>query len=127
MGLREQAAADNRAILEDSAAGFGWPITVTSPAGTDTAELTGYSNDIHQAVDADTGMLVSGRTVSCTLSIASLAAAGFGIPQGSAESTSRPWVVEFSDVGGRAYRLKVRESRPDRALNCVLCILEDIR
>jgi hypothetical protein len=127
VGLREQAAADNRAILEDSAAGFGWPMTVTSPGGTDTAAIVGYSNDISQAIDADTGMLVSGRTVSCTLSIASLAAAGLGIPQGIADSNARPWVIEFSDVGGRSYRLKVRESRPDRALNCVLCILEDFR
>jgi hypothetical protein len=126
VGLREQAAADNRAILEDSAAGFGWPITVTDPHGNGGA-LVGYSNDISQAIDADTGMLVSGRSVSATLSIASLTAAGLGIPQGIIESNSRPWVLEFSDVGGKAYRLKVRESRPDRALNCVLCILEDIR
>jgi hypothetical protein len=123
VGLREQAAADNRAILEDSAAGFGWPITVTDPNG-NTAARIGFSNDIAQAIDADTGMLVSGRSVSCTLSIASLVAVGLGVPQGIAESNSRPWVIEFSDVGGRPYRMKVRESRPDRSLGCVLCILE---
>jgi hypothetical protein len=123
VGLREQAAADNRAILEDSAAGFGWPITVTDPH-TNRGSLVGYSNDIAQAIDADTGMLVTARSVSVTLSIASLASVGLGVPQGIAESSSRPWVIEFLDVAGRAYRTKVRESRPDRSLGCVLCILE---
>jgi hypothetical protein len=126
VGLREQAAADNRAILEDSAAGFGWPITVTDPNGNAAARI-GFSNDIAQAIDADTGMLVSGRSVSCTLSIASLVAVGLGVPQGIADSNSRPWVIEFNDVGGQAYRFKVRECRPDRSLGCVLCVLEDYR
>jgi hypothetical protein len=127
VGLREQAAADLKLILEDSAAGFGWPITVTSPNGTDTAELTGYSNDIAQAIDPETGMLVSGRVASVVLSIGTLEDAGFTeVPRGTAESSGRPWVIEFADINGAPHRFKVREARRDRALGCVVCILENI-
>lgn len=122
MGLREQAAADNRAILEDTA-GFGWPIRVTDPAGT-VAELVGVSTDVFQAIDPGTGQIVSGRSAEVTLSIAALTAAGLGMPKGEADATKKPWRIRFNDVAGAAYEFAVAEARPDRTLGCVLCVLE---
>jgi hypothetical protein len=127
VGLREQAAADNRAILEDSAAGFGWPMVVTDPHG-NYASLVGFSNDIAQAIDPDTGMLVTGRVATCTISIGALIEAGFAdLPRGIAETNRRPWQIEFADINGAPHRFKVREGRADRAIGCVVCILEDFR
>lgn len=126
MGLREQAAADLRGILEDQGAGFGWPITVTSPTG-QTLAMVGFSTDIGQSIDPETGLAVAGRRASVALSIERLTAAGMQIPKGIASSTSKPWVVQFDDVGGTVYVFKVSEAMPDRAIGCVTCFLESYR
>jgi hypothetical protein len=124
MGLREQAAADARAILEDAAAGFGWPITVRDPEQR-TAELVGFSNDIHQTIDPQTGMVVSGRLASVALSVAALTEAGFTtLPKSVAETSRFPWVVRFNDLSGRRHTFKVREANPDRGLGIITCTLE---
>ena len=123
MSLRELAELDLTAILNDSVTGFGWPITVTDPAGL-SAALTGFSNDISQLIDPSTGQMVSGRLASVALAISSLTAAGFALPQGIANTSAKPWVVHFDDINGNAYDFKVRSSDPDRALGLVVCILE---
>ena len=43
MGIRELAARDNRAILNDDAAGFAWPIELIDPATGQSAQLKGPS------------------------------------------------------------------------------------
>ncbi len=126
MGLRETAAADNRAILEDSAGGFGWPVTVRDSSGLE-ASLVGFSGDISQAIDVETGQLVSGRQAHVTLSLATLAAAGLGVPSGVAERDRRPWVVKFNDIAGESHTFKVSDARPDRTIGCVVCTLEAYR
>lgn len=123
MGLREIAETDLSFILEDSVFGFGWSITVTDPDGT-TAALIGFSNDIAQLIDPDTGQAVSGRLASAVLRTSSLTAAGFGLPVGIADSGSKPWLIQFDDINGTAHTFKVAQSNPDRALGVVSCVLE---
>ena len=122
MSLRAQAAADLLAIVED-AAGFGWPITVTNPAGT-AADLTGLSADIGQMIDPETGIAVVGRKASVALAIASLTAAGLALPIGISSTASKPWRVTFNDLAGGTHEFKVSEAMPDRAIGVVTCILE---
>jgi hypothetical protein len=126
VSLRELAAADLKVILEDSATGFGWAITVTNPEGTE-ATLTGFSTDIGQTIDPDTGQAVSGRRASVAIAIASLTDAGLGLPRSIADSGSRPWVIVFDDIHGTSHRFKVAESMPDRAAGVVTCLLEAYR
>ena len=123
MSLRALAEADLGVILEDSIHGFGWPITVTAPDGA-TALLTGYSDDISQIIDPDTGQAVSGRLASVGLRISSLTAANLTLPQGIADASSKPWIIEFNDINGNAFKFKVLQSNPDRALGLVVCLLE---
>jgi hypothetical protein len=123
MGLRAQAAADLRSILEDSTAGFGWPITITNPAGA-TASLTGFTNDISKFTDPSTGMMVGGRSTEISIPIAALVAAGLGQPDNIDDSASKPWVVAFNDVQGNAYTFKVCDASPDATLGVVVCSLE---
>lgn len=123
MGLRETAETDLAFILEDAETGFGWSISVTDPAGT-TEELTGFSNDIAQLIDPDTGQAVSGRLASAVLRISSLTAAGLALPVGIADSASKPWIVVFNDINGTAHTFKVAQSNPDRALGIVSLLLE---
>lgn len=123
MNLRVQAEADAKAILEDGLLGFGWPITVTDPLGT-AGSLTGFSNDIAELIDPDTGQAVSGRLATVALSISSLTDAGLGLPVGIADSTSKPWLMAFDDINGNPFVFKVQKSNPDRALGIITCILE---
>lgn len=122
MGLREQAAADALRILEDQC-GFGWPITLTNPDGA-TLRLTGFSNDIGQTIDADTGMLVSGRQASIALPLRRLKGEQWDIPRMIADQSLKPWIVTFDDVVGESRTFKVRETLPDRALGVIVCMLE---
>lgn len=123
MNLRQQANADLEAILGDASAGFGWAISVTSPAGV-TAALTGFSTDIGHVLDPSTGTMVAGRRASVALSIAKLALAGLGIPRGVSDQSAKPWVVVFADIAGVTRTFKVTESMPDQAIGIVTCILE---
>lgn len=123
MGLRDQAEQDLGAILEDSVSGFGWPVTLTDPTGL-SAALVGYSDDISQIIDPDTGQVVSGRLASAVFRISSLVTAGFTLPRGIVDQASKPWLVAFNDINGNAYTFKIRQSDPDRALGLVVCILE---
>lgn len=125
MSLREQAAADLQAIVEDST-GFGWPIQVTNPAGL-SAALTGLSTDIHTTIDPETGQAVSGRRASIALVLASLTAAELGMPRGIADSGSKPWIVTFDDISGASHTFKIAEALPDRAIGVVVCFLEPYR
>jgi hypothetical protein len=115
MGLREIAEQDLGAIIEDDVHGFGWTISVTDPAGVNVPDLVGFSDDIAQLIDPDTGQAVSGRLASC---------AGLGLPQGVADAGIKPWLVAFLDINGNAYTFKVAQSNPDRALGIVTCVLE---
>ncbi len=123
MGLRQIAEADLGLILEDNITGFGFSIIVTDPSGT-VRPLTGFSDDIAQIIDPDTGQAVSGRLASVALRISSLTAAGLGLPVGIADAAIKPWLVEFDDINGNPFKFKVAQSNPDRALGMVILILE---
>lgn len=123
MGLRTQAEADLEFILEDAVFGFGYSITVTDPDGL-SKPLTGFSNDIAQIIDPDTGQAVSGRLASAVLRISSLTAAGLGLPVGIPETTLKPWLITFDDINGNPFTFKVSQSNPDRSLGIVSLILE---
>lgn len=122
MSLREQAATDLHTILTDQD-DFGWPITVTDPDGT-SASLVGFSGDIFQTIDPDTGQAIAGRNAHVAISKKSLSDAGLGEPRGIADNTIKPWKVSFDDTNGVTYNFKVLEAMPDRTIGVVTCMLE---
>lgn len=122
MGLRETAKVDLKNILEDTV-GFGWPITVTDPTKK-IGNLTGFSNDISELIDPDTGQPVSGRFASIALSISSLTEKGLGLPEGVSDTSNKPWLIAFDDINGNPFTFRVKKSSPDRALGIITCILE---
>ncbi len=123
MSLRLIAEQDLGLILEDTTTGFGYPITITDPNGI-VGALTGFSDDIAQVIDPDTGEAVSGRLASISVRIALLTANGLGLPQGIADAGIKPWIVEFDDINGNPHKFKVSQSNPDRAAGLVTCLLE---
>jgi len=123
MNLRLQAELDLSFILEDATNGFGWPATITDPSGK-TDSFVVQSNDISQIIDPDTGQAVSGRSASASVRISTLTAKGFALPQGIADSGSKPWIIEFDDISLNPFKFKVAQSNPDRTLGIVSCLLE---
>ena len=127
MGLRSIAEQDLAVVLEDATTGFGWAITLTDPAGASKA-LVGHSSDISQVIDPDTGAAISGRLASAVLRLSSISDADPGpalaIPVGIADTSQKPWLVQFDDINGNSYTFKVKTSDPDRALGVVVLILE---
>lgn len=124
MGLRETAESDLAFILEDKISGFGFDITVTNPAGT-VVNFIGFSNDISQIVDPDTGMIISGRAASVAIRMTSLNTAFSNVlPVGVSDASIKPWIVEFLDIGGASHKFKVIKSNPDRALGVVTLVLD---
>jgi len=128
MNLRELAEQDLGRIVENADTGFGWAITLTDPAGfSSSGPLTGLSDDIAQVIDPETGQAVSGRLASVALRISTLMVEGYTMPKGIADSSKKPWLVEFEDINGNPYKFKITESNPDRALGLVTCLLETYR
>ena len=123
MNIRAMAKADNKAILNDGASGFGCPIILTSPEEV-SVPLTGFSNDIAQIIDPDTGTAVSGRLISAVLHTQDILDAGLVIPRGISDGAKKPWLVAFADINGVEATYKVRNSNPDRALGEVSLILQ---
>lgn len=124
MNLRLLAEQDFGRILEDEAAGFGWPVVLTSPDGV-SAPLRGLTNDISVAVDPDTGELISGRSATVTIRIAKIRAAGFKEnPRGVSSRSSKPWTVLFKDINGVPIVFKVMRTNPDRTIGGLVMILE---
>jgi hypothetical protein len=122
MGLRETAALDAQRIQED-AAGFRWPMTITAPDGGE-AEVYGLSQDIHLSIDPETGQTVAGRQCTASVSLLSLAAAGMSIPKGEARQGKKPYLVEFKDISGALHVFKVAQAHPDQTLGNVIMGLE---
>ena len=129
MNLRELAESDLNIILEDDVNGFGWAITLIDPDGQSSDDLVpdglkGYSNDISQVIDPDTGQIVSGRSASVAIRISTLLNNGMTLPVGIADTTLKPWQVVFNDINGNSFTFKVQQSNPDRTLGIVSLLLE---
>lgn len=121
MGLRDQAKADAKAILNDAVGGAGWNLSLFDPASPTVAvPFVGFVNDIGLTIDPDTNEYVSGRRVTVALSLTDIDEAELsGMPDAVADTTGRPWVVEFDDA-----TWKVARSMPDRTVNILLLELE---
>ena len=118
--LYAQAAADTKAILEDSASGFGVPMVLTNPDGV-TQNITGHAADIGNTIDPETGQNISGRIVHVSLPTESLT---IGRPRGVPDEGSSPWLVELQLPGEeQPQTFKIFESMPDR-VGIIVCFCE---
>jgi len=129
VNLRAQAESDLNSILKDADNGFGWSIEFVSPAG-DFVSLLGFSNDIGQAIDPETGQPVAGRTVTVSVPIKDFEDRGLSLPTGITQTNSRPWCVSFMELPGsqsRPVNFRVVNTLPDRGIGMLVCYLEGIR
>ena len=125
MSLRLEIEADLAETMEDEDCGFAWPITLIDPGQNTSSGLYGLSTDISQAIDPDTGLLMTGRSASVSLRMSTLKSQGFSIPRGIADETLKPWVVKFNDILGTECTFKIFKTEPDYAMGLVVCFLEN--
>ena len=123
MGLRQEVRRNAHLMLTDCAHGFAWPLVVTNPDGK-SVRLYGFSTDISDLIDPETGQAISGRQAEVVLSMDSLSASGMKHPAYIADSGSKPWTITFDDIEGKPHAFKVMRSAPDRTTGIVLCFLE---
>ena len=130
MGLRAQAAADAKAILNDATSGAGWTVDLYDPAAPTVAvSFVGFTGDIAFTLDPDTDDFVSARRATCALSLTDVEAAITAgtlteIPRHIPDTAGRPWIVEFDGLDGVTYTFKVAQSMPDRTVNLLVLDLE---
>jgi hypothetical protein len=124
MNFLDIAQQDKAFTLKDSEFGFGTEITLTDP-DLFTAVVTGRTNDISFAIDANTGQAVSGRTATIAIDIVELQEKGFSdTPKAQTDKTKKPWIVEWTDPRtSKSYSFTILEANPDRTLNILLCTL----
>lgn len=123
MGLRQELRQDVHRILGDAAYGFGWALVVTDPDGKSVC-LRGFSTDISDLIDPETGQAISGRQAEVTISMDALRKAGLEHPAHIANTDGKPWVIKFQDIEGKEHAFKVMRSAPDRTAGLILCSLE---
>lgn len=119
MSIRQLAAQDLAGFMSNTRE-FAWPIVITSPAGV-VYPTTGFSTDISQVIDPETGEIVSGRNASVAVPLSLFL--GQDQPRAEQSQTARPWVVEFADILGSSHKFRVIRSDPDRALGCLVLML----
>ena len=120
MSLADIASVDLRNILNAD----GGCITLQSPDGT-SAEFRANTQDISNAIDLQTGTLISGRTASVALSMIDLLAMNMAPAVIADTKASKPWIVRFAEtVSGVVHTFKVRETKPDRTIGALILILE---
>lgn len=122
MSLRDIANADLQEILNADETG-GVACTITDPSGAQ-AQFKVFFNDIHQAIDPDTGEVVTGRLSSIAVLTNELIDEGFDGIHGIAKASSRPWLATITDALGRSMTHKIAETFPDASIGLTLLVLE---
>lgn len=121
MSLRAQAETDLGALLE-APGDWGNPVAVIDSAG-NTADLFGKTTDVGQAIDPQTGVVISGRHAACTLRITSMAVAGLvGLPIAVSDESLLPWRVTFAGPSTPSQQYAVVQTFPNFTVGYVVCI-----
>ena len=125
MNLRDLAHEDLQGIIHGDSSG-AIEITITAPDDS-VGVVYGWVNDINLTIDSGTGAVVSGRQATASVLISDLIALVMDGIKGVAESTQRPWTVEFSDINNRLDLFKVTKSNPDNSAGLTVLFLEEYK
>jgi hypothetical protein len=111
--IRQQILADLDTIIKGE---FGQSIRISRQDGSDPNDFTGYSNDIHNTIDPQTGLMVSGRSARATLVLQDILNQ-FG------ELPKKLWIVEFLEISPNVF--KIHDVMPDASMGTLTLIIGD--
>lgn len=125
MGLLEQIREDVQTIT-GNADEFGVSITITNPAGTETATINGLHTSHHQQTDT-MGLPVHGKNAHCSFSEALLTAEGYTVRNSNGEVSLHKHRVAVKDSTGILKNYVIEEADPDETFGLIRCILGDYK
>ena len=119
MSLHDLARTTLESIMKNERTAFSRSFSVTDPEGT-TASFYGRWNHISQAVDQETGAIITGEFVSAVIVKNDLVANGLtGVPEHIEDGEETPWLFEQA---GKTY--KVFNALADETMGTIVVILE---
>ncbi len=118
MSFRDDVEKDIQSVLEDDVSGFGNSITLIDPNGV-SHDFKGYSADIAQTIDPDTGQAVIGRWNSVALMMSSVLSVFPSLPIGVMDENIKPWTLIFNSINGVTTKYKVMSTQPDRTVGVI--------
>lgn len=123
MGLLDQAIADAKAIVENTASGFGADITLTAPNGS-TISIKGLHTKHHLSVDAD-GNPINGKNASISFSEGSFSESAYPLRNDAGQVSLRNHKVSVKDSTGTLCHYSIVQWYPDERVGLITCILSD--
>ena len=111
--LRTQAREDLKSAIQEE---FGQQIRVSRPDGTDSLVFIGNSNDVHVAINTESGEVISGKTCHAALILSEVLAQFGELP-----ANNPPWQVEFLEFS--AAQLRVQDVLPDSSQDALILIV----
>ena len=111
--LRRQAQLDLAMTIQGE---FGQTIKISKPDGSEFKDFIGNSNDIHVALDPDTGLMISGRSCQAVFLLKEILD-HFG------ELPNSLWKVEFLEISPNKFAIK--DVMPDHAMGALVLTIGD--
>lgn len=109
--LRRQAQIDLAMTIQSE---FGQNIKLSKPDNQGFKTFVGNSNDVHVAIDSETGLMVSGRTCQAVFVLKEILDQFGKLPD-------QLWKVEFLEISPNEFRVK--DVMPDYAMGIVTLIV----
>ena len=120
--ILQAAIADAKKIINSG--GFEEAITLTTPSGDLTLEITGLASKHHLSFDTD-GLPVNAKNAHCCIDEQVLLDAGYPVRNAKQEIALRNHRVSFKDSSGIVKNYVVKDNQPDETFGLITLILGD--
>jgi len=118
----QAAIADSKKIINSG--GFQEAITLTTPSGDLTLEITGLASKHHLSFDSD-GLPVNAKNARVCIDEQVLLDADYPVRNAKKEIDLRTHRVSFKDSSGIVKEYVVKENQPDETFGLIALILGD--
>lgn len=122
MRLLDRVRKDSQKIMNSTRYGFSTDIELINPDGL-TLPFKAIVAVIHNLIDPDTGVPVSGFLATASINILDLKDQSVEMPEGEMDENERPWLIRESDILGQQVTYKIVSTAPDKANGNIVCDL----
>lgn len=116
------AKADAKKII--TSGGFEEEITISTPSGDKTLQITGLASKHHLSFDSD-GSPMSSKNAHCSLSEEVLSDNGYPVRNAAQEIALKGHKISYKDSSGVVKDYTVKDHYPNETLGLITLILGD--
>lgn len=120
--ILQAAKADAKKYI--TSGGFEQALTLSTPSGDMTLEITGLATKHHLSFDTD-GLPTNAKNVHVCIDEQQLKDLGYPVRNANEEVFLRDHKVSFKDSSGVLKNYVVKENQPDETLGLIILILGD--